>query len=84
MIMDGLKEQNLGDFACKLRDAGCHRKQIDPHSPWMNLCEGEIRELKRGSTRKMLKQNVPKKLWDHCLDLESRIRSATTLPMDET
>ena len=28
----------------------------------------------------MLKRNVPKKLWDHCLDLESRIRSATTLP----
>ena len=46
----------------------------------MNLCEGEIRELKRGSTRKMLKRNVPKKLWDHCIDLESRIRSATTLP----
>ena len=41
---------------------------------------GEIRELKRGSTRKMLKWNVPKKLWDHCLELESRIRSATTLP----
>ena len=55
IIMDGSKEQNLGDFARKLRDAGCHRKQIEPHSPWMNLCEGEIRELKRGSTRKMLK-----------------------------
>ena len=80
MIMDGSKEQNLGDFARKLRDAGCHRKQIDPHSPWMNLCEVEIRELKRGLTTKMLKRNVPKKLWDHCLELESRIRSATTLP----
>ena len=80
MIMEGSKEKNLGDFSRKLRDAGCHRKQIEPHSPWMNLCEGEIRELKRGSTRKMLKQNVPKKLWDHCLELESRIRSATTLP----
>ena len=62
MIMDGSKEQNLGDFARKLRDAGCHRKQIEPHSPWMNLCEGKIHELKRGSTRKMLKRNVPKKL----------------------
>ena len=66
-IMDGSKEQNLGDFARKLRDAGCHRKQIEPYSPWMNLCEGKIRELKRGSTRKMLRRNVPKKLWDHCL-----------------
>ena len=53
--MDGSKEQNLGDFSRKLRDSGCHRKQIEPHSPWMNLCEGEIRELKRGLNRKMLK-----------------------------
>ena len=71
MIMDGYKEQNLGDFACKLLDDGFHRTQIEPYSPWMNLCEGEIHELKRGSTRKMLKWNVPKKLWDHCLELES-------------
>ena len=28
----------------------------------------------------MRKRNVPKKLWDHCLELESRTRSATTLP----
>ena len=28
----------------------------------------------------MLKRNVPKKLWDHCLELESRILSTTTLP----
>ena len=80
MIVDGSKGENLGDFARKLRDSGCYRKQIEPHSPCMNLCEGEIRELKRGSTRKMLKRNVPKNLWDHCLYMESRIRSATTLP----
>ena len=47
MIKDGSKEKNLGDFAPKLRDAGCHRKQIEPHSPWMKFCEVEIRELKR-------------------------------------
>ena len=54
IIIDGSKEQNLGDIASKLRDAVCHRKQIEPHSPWMNLCEGEIRELKCGLTRKRL------------------------------
>ena len=83
IIVDVSNEQNLGDFARKHRDAGFHRKKIDPHSPWMNLCEGKIRELKRGLTRKMLKRNVPKKLWDHCLELASRIRSATTLPRFE-
>ena len=80
MIMDGSKEQNLGDFARKLRDDGCHKQQIEPHSPWMNLCEGEIRELKRGSTREMLNQNAHKKLWDHCFELGSSICYATILP----
>ena len=28
----------------------------------------------------MLNRNVPKKLWDHCLELDSIICSATTLP----
>ena len=28
MIVDGSKKHNLVDFARKLRDAGCHRKQI--------------------------------------------------------
>ena len=79
MIMDGSREQNLGDFARKIRDSGCNRKQIEPNSPRMNFCEGEIRELKRGLTRKNLKRNISKKLWNHCLELESRIRSATTL-----
>ena len=33
IIMYGSKEQNLGDFSRKLRDNGCHRTQIEPHSP---------------------------------------------------
>ena len=78
-MMDGSKEQTLSDFGHKLHEAGCHKKQMEPHSSWMNLCESEIRELKRGSTRKMRKRNFPtKKLWDHCLELELRICSATT------
>ena len=45
-------------------------------------CKTEVHSCrqKRGSTRKMLKRNFPKKLWDHYLELDSRIRSATTLP----
>ena len=36
-IMDVSKDKNLGDFSRKLRDSGCHRKQIEPHSPYLNL-----------------------------------------------
>ena len=79
MVMDGSKEQTQGQFAKKLRDAGCHKRQIEPYSPWMNAAESQIREIKRGSARSMLKQPTPKVLWDHCIELESRIRSCSAL-----
>ena len=34
MIMDGSKEQTIGEFRCKTRQAGCHVKQTEPYSPW--------------------------------------------------
>jgi len=54
-------------------------KQTEPYSPWQNAAEGSIRELKRGAGRKMTKSGSPKKLWDHCLELEGLIRSHTAL-----
>ena len=77
MIVDGSKEQTLGEFNRKCQQADCRLKQLEPHSQWGNSAESSIRELKRGSARKMLKQRSPKVLWDHCLVLESMIRSHT-------
>ena len=39
--------------------------------------EGAIRELKKGTARKMLRTGSPKVLWDDCMELESEIRSST-------
>ncbi len=50
----------------------------------MNAAEGCIRELKRGSSRKMLKTGSPKTLWDHCIELEGCIRSCTVNDIYET
>jgi hypothetical protein len=33
MILDGSKEQTLGNFKRKLREAGCHARQTKPYSP---------------------------------------------------
>ena len=79
MIMDGSKEQTKGIFKRKLREAECHQRQIEPYSPWMNAAEACIRELKRGSTRKMIRTGTPKCLWDDSLELEAAIRSNTCL-----
>jgi hypothetical protein len=32
MVMDGDKAQTEGNFRRKLRDAGCHIKQTEPHT----------------------------------------------------
>jgi hypothetical protein len=78
MILDGSKEQTLGNFKRKLREADCHARQTEPYSPWQQAAEGCIHKLKRGVSRKMMKTGSPKVLWDHCIELEALVRSNTS------
>ena len=64
--MNGAREQAMGKFKHKTRQADWHVKQTEPYSPWQNEAENTIRELKKGAGRKLIKFNSPKKLWDHC------------------
>ena len=45
MVTDGSKEQTLGDFRRKLREADCHPRVTEPYSPWQQAAEGCIREV---------------------------------------
>ena len=67
MIMDGSREQVMGQF----RKKGSHVKQTEPHSQWSNAAEGSIRELKKGVGREMVRSQAPKRLWDDCLEREA-------------
>ena len=80
IIMDGAREQTMGEFRRKAKEMDVHVRQTEPYSPWQNAAELSIRELKRGSGRKAKKARSPKKLWDHCIELESKVRSNTALP----
>ncbi len=84
MVMDGSREQTLGDFRRKLKEAVCHLRQTEPYSPWMNAAESAIRELKRGVSRKMIWTRLPKVLWDHCIELEALIRLHSANSIYET
>ena len=79
LIIDGSKEQTLREFRKKARQFGCHIKQSWPYSPWQIMAEEVIKELKRGSGRKIIKNLSPDKLWDHCIELEAFIQSHTAL-----
>ena len=79
MVADNSKEQTLGNFARKCREADCHLTTTEPYSPWMQAAEGCIKHCKQGSARKMLAKGSPKRLWDHSLELEAFVRSHTAL-----
>ena len=69
----------MGYFKRKVAEAGCHLSQTEPESPWKIAAEVRIRELKRGSCRKMKKMKSPKAIWNDYLELEAYIRSNTDL-----
>lgn len=60
MIMDENGEQTMWDFRCKCHNVDCHVKQVGSYSPLLNAAEGVIRELKRGTARKMVRSNLPR------------------------
>ncbi len=77
MVMDGSKEQTLGKFCQKFQDSGCERKITEPFSPWQNAAKRKIKELKKGTGRKLLLTNMPQRLWDDCLEYKAYVRSHT-------
>jgi hypothetical protein len=78
MVFGGLNEQCKGDFKRKLREADCHARQTEPYSPWQQVAEGCIHKLKHGVSRKMIKNDSPRVLWDHCIELKALIHSSTS------
>lgn len=66
--MDGSTEQALGIFARKTQEADCWRDGT--MLPLKIAAEGMIRELKKGSGRRMVKTKTPKVLSDDCFGYE--------------
>ena len=83
IFMDGSKEQTMGIFCMKAKEMGVHVKQTEPYSPWQNVAELTIRELKKHAGWKAAHAKSPKKLWDHALELESYVHSNTAVPHPE-
>ena len=74
IVVDNSKEQTMGKFAKKCREADCHLTTTLPYAPWMQAAEGCIGVCKRSSSRRMLKYSSPKTLWDHCLPHDAIVR----------
>jgi hypothetical protein len=79
MVIDGAKAQVEGGFRRKMRDAGYHINQTEPHTQSSNMGEGGVRELKKGAGRQILCSGCPKLFWDDCIIREAYVRSRTSL-----
>ncbi len=77
MIVDNVKEMKMGEFAWKCKEASCYLRSTEPYSPWSNSAKREIRELKKGAARKLMRSGTPQRLWCFALEYESYVRSHT-------
>jgi hypothetical protein len=77
MILDGSKEQVKGVFRHQLKEVNCHMRMTEPYSPWQQAAKSCICKLKRRVSHKMIRTGAPKRLWDHCIELEGLICSHT-------
>ena len=80
---DNGKEELLGKWKKTILQHGTQNVSSEPHSPWSNLAEQAIKEAKRATGRKQVQAKSPRKLWDHCIELECEIRCWTALGYPE-
>ena len=88
---NGVPTRVIADLAGELFDSkemkllcsqsGTYLTAVEKDVHEHNLAENEIRELKRIFRRTMRAKRVPPRLWDHCFEWCSLIRSATAHPL---
>jgi hypothetical protein len=81
IVCDGAKakESKNSTFHKKCKEAGCGFSVTEPYSPWQNTCEREIRRVKKGVARTLVRTEAPIRTWDWCMEWESAVRSLTAL-----
>ena len=79
LTFDGAAEQvkPKTEFMKHVRDYGIDYHLIEPHRPQQNRAETVIREVKKRWFRQMVKQKVPKRLWDYGIVWACEIMSLT-------
>jgi hypothetical protein len=79
LTVDGAKEmnENSKQWGTIVKEFRINQRTTEPHSPWQNRAEAEIRELKKGIRRAMRRTRTPYRLWDFCGEWVSAVRRLT-------
>jgi hypothetical protein len=79
LTVDGAGEVNdrKSDWGQIVKEYRINQRTTEPHSPWQNKAEAEIREVKKGIRRATRRTGSPFRLWDYCGQWVSAIRRLT-------
>ena len=83
IVSDNAPEEVRGRWSETVRYHRMEAKQTVPHSPWQNLAEASIREIKVGIRRAMQRTRSPMRLWNYCGNWVTAVRRMTALNMPQ-
>ena len=83
IVTDNAPEEVHGEFGKICRQFRIKQEQTVPYSPWSNLAESAIRELKVGIRRALRRSKAPRRLWCYCGKWVAAIRRLTALDMPQ-
>ncbi|KAI2502898.1 Reverse transcriptase (RNA-dependent DNA polymerase) [Fragilaria crotonensis] len=83
IVTDNAPEEVHGEFGKICRQFRIRQEQTVPYSPWSNLAESTIRELKVGIRRTLRRSKAPRRLWCFCGKWVAAIRRLTALDMPQ-
>ena len=79
IISDNAGEEIHGDWATTCRKFRIEQKHTVPYSPWQNLAESAIREIKRSIAKLLRRTTAPKRLWCYAGQWATAVRRLTAL-----
>jgi len=83
IVTDNALEELHGEFGKICRQFRIKQEQTVPYSPWSNLAESTIRELKIKIRRTLRRSNAPRRLWCFCGKWVAAIRRLTALDIPQ-
>lgn len=83
VVSDGAKELMLGRAKEIANEYRVETKATVPYSHWQNQAEGSIREIKKGTRRKLRQTGAPLRTWSYCAKWVTAIRRFTASDIPE-
>ena len=77
IFSDGAGEETGASWKKEIGLIRARHHVTEPHLPWQNRAEGDIREIRRGIKRQTQRAGSPKRVWDFCAKLVAAIRRKT-------